>query len=294
MSQKSSEKKRGLGMGLSALLGDEAGSTTEGKGDGYSTMPVDRLHPSSVQPRKIFDAGELDALTDTIREHGVMQPLVVRESPEKARFFEIVAGERRWRASQRAGLHEVPVIIRDLSDLQALELALIENLQRHDLNPIEEAAAFQRLGDQFAYTQDQISQRVGKSRSHVANIMRLLTLPEAVHAHLATGRLSAGHARALIGTEDPAALAQQVIDQQLNVRQTEELVRQMQGTKDRKAEKKPVPKSADLAALERDLCDRLGLKLNIAPKADGKRGKLTIDYKSLDELDRVLDILRRA
>jgi ParB family chromosome partitioning protein len=277
-------RRRGLGMGLSALLGGSADAVLAPSSGAARTLAIELLRPSRVQPRRRFTDAELEGLADSIRARGVMQPLLVRRSADGGELYEIVAGERRWRAAQRAGLHELPVIVRQLSDGEALEVALIENVQRQDLSPLEEAEAYRRLIDEFGHTQEALATALGKSRSHVANLLRLLGLPEPVRVLLDGGQLSAGHARALLGARDPAAAAELVVRGGLNVRQTEVLVRQ-------EAEAPPKPAASprqdpNTRALERDLSTRLGLHVRIRSKAGG--GVLTIAYGSLEQLDAVI------
>lgn len=279
-------RTRGLGKGLAALLGDNVPASTDtpaaNEPSAERRVPVDRLKPSPVQPRRHFDDSEIESLAASIRANGILQPLLVRPAREDADSYEIVAGERRWRASQRAGQHEVPVIVRHMSDEEALELALVENLQREDLRPLEEASAFQQLVAEFGHTQDEVAQALGKSRSHVANTIRLLELPDAVKTLLDDGSLTAGHARALLNAQDPAALAAQVVQRGLNVRQTEALVR--------RAERKPTArpgrrsrKDPNIRDLEEDLTRRIGLKVEIEAKGDG--GKVVMYYRTLEQLD---------
>jgi ParB family chromosome partitioning protein len=272
---------RGLGRGLSALLGDGEEAPVAADASRLRNVPVAFLKPSRFQPRRIFDPDELKGLADSVREKGVLQPIVVRpgSAPDS---FEIVAGERRWRAAQLAKLHEVPVIVRTLSDAQSLELAIIENVQRADLNPIEEAAAYQDLIDRFRYTQEQVAEVVGKSRSHVANTIRLLKLPEAVRELINSGKLTAGHARALIGTPNPEALAREIVARDLNVREVERKTRAPKG----KAAK-PIRKDADTKALELSLSNSLGMTVQIEHK-NGKGGTVQIVYKTLEQLDEII------
>ncbi len=307
-----------LGRGLSALFGDsDAGyqpppapaalrpAATERGGTGNRQLPVTWLQPGKFQPRKFFDQTSLDELADSIREHGVLQPLLVR--PIGTEKYEIIAGERRWRAAQAAGVHEVPVVVRELSDEKALEISIIENIQRQDISALEEADAYQRLIAEFHYTQEKLAKIIGKSRSHIANTMRLSNLPDNVKALLNEGAISAGHARALLVAEDPLGLAQEIIRDKLSVREVEARVR------------KPVPEAdhqslvAELAnatttshvrqstivttldantlALERDLTNALGLKVNLNAHSDGS-GAITIAYKTLDQLEDLLQKLR--
>lgn len=280
-------KPRGLGRGLSTLLGDEAEDYASLDRLRLSKMvPVEFLQPGRVQPRKRFDDESNAALVASIREKGVLQPLLVRRDPQRANAYEIVAGERRWRAAQQAELREVPVVIKELSDSEALEIALIENIQREDLTPIEEAAGYQRLIGEFEHTQEALAEAVGKSRSHIANLLRLLTLPDSIQDMVNDGVLSAGHARALITVDAPEALAKKIIKRGLNVRQTEQLVRKAQNTET------PGPASDDknpnIAALEENLTQLLGLRVSISTRGEG--GTLKINYTTLDQLD---DILHR-
>lgn len=283
-----SEVKRGLGRGLSALLGEVAREQPIGGGPdavraaGTVTLPVGQIVPNPDQPRRTFDEDALDELAGSLRSRGLIQPIVVR--PRRG-TYEIVAGERRWRAAQRAGLHEVPVIVRQLDDAETLELAIVENIQRQDLNAIEEALAYRRLAAEFGHTQDALARIVGKSRSHVANLLRLLDLPAPVQQAVVEGRLSMGHARALISAPEPEALAEEVERRGLSVRETEALAR---GEKPRRERQPPLEykgSDADVAMLERQLADQLGLKVAIAHGPKG--GTVTIAYATLDQLDMV-------
>ncbi|MCH8236593.1 MAG: ParB/RepB/Spo0J family partition protein [Proteobacteria bacterium] len=281
------EKRKNLGRGLSALMGEDSGGPTETDNAGGSRLvPVERLLPGRYQPRHSVDEEKISELAQSIRENGIIQPLLVRRHSEDKDSFEIIAGERRWRAAQMAKLHEVPVIIKDLNDQEALEIALVENLQRQDLSSLEEAEGYQRLMDEFSHTQEILAKTVGKSRSHIANTLRLLGLPGPVKKMLGSGDLSAGHARAILNAPDPVSVARQVVKKELNVRQTERLVRKKQ----RQNEKPKIPekKDVDTVALERDLANLLGLKVGIKFKNGG--GSLTVHYSSLEQLD---DILRR-
>ena len=274
--------RRGLARGLSALLGD-AQVLSPPSETGLRHVPVEFLRPSRFQTRRHFDDTAMAALAESIRAKGVLQPLVVRRDPAVGGSYEIVVGERRWRAAQLAQLHEVPVIVRDLTDREALEIVLVENVQREDLTPLEEAAGYKRLVDEFSPSHEELAKAVGKSRSHIANTMRLLALPEAVKTMLDSGRLTAGHARALLAARDPAALSREVAERGLNVRQTERLVR-----RERRRRAAPVA-DADTLALERGLTDRLGLQVNIRQRVRGG-GRLEIRYRTLEQLD---DIVRR-
>ena len=286
----SDTKKRGLGRGLSALLGEERAPPEPGAKPGRS-LRIDQLHPGRFQPRKNFDEASLASLVESVIAQGILQPLLVRPSPDKPGSFEILAGERRWRAAQRARLHEVPVVVRELGDREALEIALVENIQRQDLTPLEEATGYQRLIDEFQHTQEALATALGKSRSHLANMLRLLTLPAAVQALLAGGRISAGHARALIMAKDPVALAKRIVAEELSVRETEALAKAEHKSVGTGKKKAVARKSADVISLEHELARLLGLKVAIA--FNGKNGTMTIRYRSLDQLDEILKKLRR-
>jgi ParB family transcriptional regulator, chromosome partitioning protein len=283
----SAEAKRGLGRGLSALLGDNAAKPASAPGRAQRHLPTGQLEPSPLQPRRHFDAEELEALAESIRANGILQPILVRPHPAHPGMHEIVAGERRWRAAQIAKLHEVPVLERQLSDREVLELAIVENVQRHDLSALEEAQGYRRLIDEFGRSQEELAQQVGKSRVHITNTLRLLKLPPAVQALMQDGKLTAGHGRALLAASDPAALAERVAALGLSVRQTEALA-----ARPAKPERRPPPdKDADTRALEHDLGRVLGLKVDIEHGGEGKGGgRLTIRYRSLEQLD---DVIRR-
>ncbi len=255
------DKPTRLGRGLAALIGDmaamEGQRVTDNSGAGRR-LPVDFIIANRANPRRTFDADQLEELTNSVREKGIMSPLLVRPTNDP-NVFELIAGERRWRAAQKAGLHEVPVIVREVDDKEALELAIIENVQRADLNPLEEAMGYGQLIEQFDYTQQDLAQVIGKSRSHVANTMRLLRLPEDVKSMVASGTLTAGHARTLITVEDPAGLARQIVDKGLSVREAEALSQQREAPQKRKVD--DAPRDADTIALERRLADALGLSV---------------------------------
>ncbi|NMA97263.1 MAG: ParB/RepB/Spo0J family partition protein [Phyllobacteriaceae bacterium] len=278
------DKPTRLGRGLAALIGDmaamESARVTESNASG-KRLPVDFIIANRANPRRTFDEDQLEELTNSIREKGVMSPLLVRPTDDP-NIFELIAGERRWRASQRAGLHDVPVIIRDVDDKEALELAIIENVQRADLNPLEEALGYAQLIEQFDYTQQDLAQVIGKSRSHVANTLRLMKLPTDVREMVASGTLTAGHARTLITVEDPAGLAREIVDRGLSVREAEALSQQREVPSKRKSEPAPA-RDADTLALERRLADALGLTVSLAHSERG--GKLEIRYKTLEQLD---------
>jgi ParB family chromosome partitioning protein len=279
------EKSPRLGRGLAALIGDMTPVDSTGRvtPSGIRRLPVDFIVPNRANPRRDFDPDHLDELANSIREKGVMQPLLVRPSGQDPDIYELIAGERRWRAAQKAGLHEVPVIIREVDDKESLELAIIENVQRADLNPLEEALGYDQLMDQFGYTQQDLAQVIGKSRSHVANTLRLLKLPENVRDMLARGELTAGHARTLITAEDPAALAAKIAADGLSVRQAEALAQEKSDRGPSKSKAKSAEKDADTKALEKNLSDTLGLGVDIAHGSKG--GKLTLAYSSLEQLD---------
>ncbi len=275
--------KAGLGRGLSALIGEEA-VPTRGEAKNARTLPVAFLKPNRFQPRKSFAPEDLNDLTESIREKGVLQPILVRPVKGEADSFEIVAGERRWRAAQLAKLHDVPVVVREMSDAESLELAIVENIQRADLNAIEEAAAYQQLKDQFHYTQDQIAKEVGKSRPHIANTLRLLRLPDSVKAMVRDGRLTAGHARTLLDVPDPETRALAIIEGGLNVREAEQ-----RSEKKKSSRKGHAHKDVNISAIESNISNILGLNVEIIHKGD-KGGEIRIRYKSLEQFD---DLIRR-
>ncbi|WP_207485327.1 ParB/RepB/Spo0J family partition protein [Arenibaculum pallidiluteum] len=288
------KRRPSLGRGLSALFGEAAEDVVESAGRPPRTVPIEFVHPGRFQPRKRFDQEAIQALVESVRERGILQPLLVRRHPESPSEYELIAGERRWRAAQIAGLHEVPVVLRELSDREALEIALIENIQRQDLTPLEEAEGYRRLMDEFAHTQENLAKALGKSRSHIANMLRLLSLPDPIKEMVGDGRLTAGHARALLGVPEPVAVARQVVEKGLNVRQVEQLAREAQATKADpvSAAGRAVARAAaqakdpDTLALERELTERLGLKVTIGPQGPG--GTVTIQYQNLDQLDEVI------
>lgn len=293
MSESSSRPR--LGRGLSALLGDDDADYQElEKAKSARELPVEQLHPGRFQPRSHFDDDELNALVESVRAKGILQPILVRRDPVQDNLYEIIAGERRWRAAQKAQLHEVPVIIRELDDRAALEVALIENIQREDLSPIEEAEGYQRLIDHFSHTQEALATAVGKSRSHVTNLLRLLSLPEEVRGMVDRGELTAGHARALVGRKDAVALAREIAKEGMTVRDIESRVSKKSSAKAPRSAK--AQKSADTIALERDVSDAIGLKVTINAKGDeySGRGTISIEYKNLDQLDDVLTRLNQS
>ncbi|MFD2741247.1 ParB/RepB/Spo0J family partition protein [Sulfitobacter aestuarii] len=284
------ERKRGLGRGLSALMADVAETESKaarGPAAAEQFVPIERISPNPEQPRKRFEQGDLDDLAASIREKGVIQPLIVRARDDGT--FEIVAGERRWRASQMAKLHELPVIVRSFTDVEVLEVAIIENIQRADLNSIEEAAGYRQLMDRFGHTQEKMAEALGKSRSHIANLLRLLNLPEPVLEMVRGGELSAGHARALIPSKDPYRLAQQIVKGGLSVRTAEALVKKEQAGPDARVRQNNrvngEEKDADTKALEGDLSANLGMKVLLNHKPGQETGQMVLHYTSLDQLD---------
>jgi len=280
------QKPNQLGRGLAALLGDPEQDVSDlDQIRAAKPVPVEHLRPGKYQPRRIMDDHHIAELAQSIKDKGIIQPIIVRRLKDGSGAYEIIAGERRWRAAQLAMLHEVPVIVKDFDDRETLEVALIENLQRQDLSPLEEAEAYQRLMDEFGHTQEVLAKGIAKSRSHVANMVRLLGLPDDVKTLIDEGKLSAGHARALIGTENASELARQIVDRGLNVRETEKLAK---GAPTPKTPSSTPAKDADTIALERDLTNLLGL--NVLITAKGEQGSLTFKYKTLDQLE---DVLRR-
>jgi ParB family chromosome partitioning protein len=280
-----------LGRGLAALIGDAAETTSVDRARHQRRVPIEFIKPNPKNPRRIYSDAELDELAASIKERGIIQPVVVRAVRGAKDIYEIIAGERRWRAAQRAGLHDVPIVTLDVSDSEALELAIIENVQRTDLNPLEEAGGYQVLLSEYHHGHDQIAKIVGKSRSHITNTLRLMTLPESVKAYINAGKISAGAARMLIGAPDPEEMAREIVERGLNVRQVEALAKERAGVADRPKKKKLARKNADTLALERRVSDALGLKVVINHAARG--GVLRVQYRSLDQLDEVLRKLER-
>ena len=278
--------KKRLGRGLAALIGDDIADELPTAAEGPATnglreVPIELVRSNNLNPRKSFNEQELEDLARSISEKGILQPVVVRPVGEGA-TYQIVAGERRWRAAQRAGLHTIPVLVRELSDKEVLEIAIIENVQRADLNPVEEAMGYQQLIDSFDYTQQQLAESIGKSRSHIANTLRLMTLPKTVLDQLQQGSLTAGHARALIATDDPAGLAQKIVALGLSVRQAEALARNKAEASDNPPAE---PKGqSDLRAIERALSETLGLRVSLQLGA-GEKGKLVINFKTLEQFE---------
>jgi len=283
-----------LGRGLAALMGDVSAEGAIERPRGQRKIPTSSLQPNPRNPRRAFASAELDELTASLRERGIIQPIVVRPTRGVADAYEIIAGERRWRAAQRAGLHEVPVVIVEASDAESLQLAIIENVQRADLNPLEEAEGYRALIRDFSHSQDDVARMVGKSRSHVANTLRLQTLPDGVKEHLNSGRLSAGQARALVGHHDAERLADEIVARGLNARQVEEIARETgkkKGRQQKTGHKARAAKNADTLALEKRLADALGLAVSVDNRSRG--GTLAIRYRSLDQLDEVVRRLER-
>ncbi len=288
---RTTKKSRGLGRGLSALMSDvateDAPQTAPKRPD--LVVPIEQVQPNPDQPRRTFAEDALKELAASIAEKGIIQPLIVRQSPADTDLYEIVAGERRWRAAQMAKLHDIPVLLRDYDDTEVLEIAIIENIQRADLNPVDEAAGYKQLMDRFGHTQDKLASALGKSRSHIANLLRLLNLPEEVQNYLISGQLSAGHARALVGHDQAVALAREVIQRNLSVRETEQLAKKGPAIKKRAVPGAPVPKDADTVQIENELSATLSMKVTIDHPAGSEGGKMVINYKSLEQLD---DLLR--
>lgn len=300
--------QRGLGKGLSALISENYtqpakaanhGATSEAtiNAEGVQMLGIAQLHAGEYQPRTHFDEVSLSELSESIQKNGIIQPLIVRPSESKENKYEIIAGERRWRASKMAGLEQVPVIVRHITDRQALEFALVENIQRHDLSPLEEAIGYQRLIEEFEYTQEELANTVGKSRSHIANLLRLLSLPDEVKKLLDTGALTMGHARALLTAENPIDLAHLIIKKGLNVRQAERFSKGAGSTKRAKPAvnkekddyRPPVNKDPDIVALEESLSENLGVRVSINDR--GQSGEITLSYESLVQLDEILQRL---
>ena len=273
--------KKGLGRGLSSLIGDTKVNSNVNK------LSVSDLVRNKLQPRKIFDQENLEELTNSIKERGVIQPIIVRNSQDHSDKYEIIAGERRWLAAQNAGLHEVPVVITEADDLKSLEFAIVENVQRHDLNSIEEANGYQKLIDQFGYDQEKVAKFIGKSRSHISNCLRLLTLPKEVITLIENGNLSQGHAKVLVGLENAFFVAKKIIDKKLSVRQAENLVRIFKT----KSKSKYILKDPNLKQLESELINKIGLNVSINNKKNNS-GSIYFEYKNLDQLNRIIEIIK--
>ena len=275
------KSKKGLGRGLSSLIGDSKINSTNNK------LLISDVVRSKLQPRKNFDKQYLEDLTNSIKERGVVQPIIVRKSKDISGKYEIIAGERRWLASQNAGLNEIPSIIIEADDLKSLEFAIVENVQRHDLNPIEEAYGYKKLMDDFGYDQDKVAKFIGKSRAHIANCLRLLSLPDNVIQLVETNKLSQGHAKILVGLENCFVIAKKIIDKKLSVRQSENLVRLFKNKSNRKISLK----SANIKDLENILKDKLGIRVLINNKKNN-RGSISFEYKDLDQLNRIIEIIK--
>ena len=273
--------KKGLGRGLSSLIGDTKVNSNVNK------LSVSDLVRNKFQPRKIFNQENLEELTNSIKERGVIQPIIVRNSQDYSNKYEIIAGERRWLAAQNAGLHEVPVVITEADDLKSLEFAIVENVQRHDLNSVEEANGYQKLIDQFGYDQEKVAKFIGKSRSHISNCLRLLTLPKEVIALIENGNLSQGHAKVLVGLENAFFVAKKIIDKKLSVRQAENLVRIFKT----KSKSKYILKDPNLKQLESELINKIGLNVSINNKKNNS-GSIYFEYKNLDQLNRIIEIIK--
>ena len=275
------KNKKGLGRGLSSLIGDNETKTSNNK------IPISSIVPNRNQPRKLFEKESLNELTNSIKERGIIQPLIVRKSVDQDKMFELIAGERRWQAAQVAGMHEVPVLIIDADHLKSLELAIIENVQRRDLNAIEEAESYKNLIDNFGYDQDQVSQFIGKSRSHVSNTLRLLSLPEKLVEMIRSEKISQGHAKILIGLDNSLLLAEKIIKKKLSVRQTENLVRIFKNS----SSKKFKSKDSNTIATENALAEIIGMRVVLINKKNNS-GTLSIEYKGMDQLDRLINVIK--
>lgn len=280
--------RRRLGRGLAALIGD-ASSEFEvvERVRGVRKVAIDLIVANPRNPRRLFKDADLEELAGSIKQHGMIQPVVVRPAPGNPAGFELIAGERRWRAAQKAGVHEIPVVIQDVTDREAMEIAIIENVQRQDLNPLEEAMGYDQLIQDFSYTQNDLASVIGKSRSHVANTLRLLKLPESVKQYLNDGALTAGHARALVVAPDPEALARRIVDEGLTVRAAEQMAQEVVTEPHGRAKSARPEKDADTKALEKRLGDLLGVKVEIAHKASGA-GEIRLKYATLEQLDEII------
>ena len=273
--------KKGLGRGLSSLIGENKVEPQKNQ------LSISELVPNKYQPRKIFDENNLDELTNSIKERGMIQPIVVRKSNDDISKFEIIAGERRWLAAQRAGLHNVPVVITEADDLKSLEFAIVENVQRHDLNPLEEAQGYKRLIDEFSYDQEKVSKFIGKSRSHITNSLRLLTLPQDVIKLIETQKITAGHAKILVGLSNASFVASKILEKKLSVRQAETFVRVFKNKKIKSSKKK----DTNIIALELSISNKIGINVNIQNNYRNK-GKISFEYKDLDQLNKIIDIIK--
>tara|TARA_B100000161_G_scaffold124333_1_gene88201 strand:+ start:687 stop:1529 length:843 start_codon:yes stop_codon:yes gene_type:complete len=274
--------KKGLGRGLSSLIGETKVEPQK------NHLAISDLTPNKFQPRKIFDESNLEDLTKSIKERGMIQPIIVRESNDDKSKFEIIAGERRWLAAQRAGLHNVPVVVTEADDLKSLEFAIVENVQRHDLNPLEEAQGYKRLIDEFSYDQEKVSKFIGKSRSHITNSLRLLTLPDEVIKLIEAQKLTAGHAKILVGLENASFVASKIIEKKLSVRQAENFVKIFKNKK----QKSNKSKDTNIIALELSISNQIGINVDIQNNKRNK-GKISFEYKDLDQLNKIIEIIKK-
>jgi ParB family chromosome partitioning protein len=277
----SNKIKKGLGRGLSSLIGETKVETQKNQ------LSITELVPNKFQPRKIFDEDNLNDLTNSIKERGILQPIIVRKSNDDKSKFEIIAGERRWLAAQRAGLHNVPVVVTEVDDLKSLEFAIVENVQRHDLNPLEEAQGYKRLIDEFSYDQDKVSKFIGKSRSHITNSLRLLTLPTEVIKLIENQKLTAGHAKILVGLENASFVADKIFKKKLSVRQAENFVKIFKS----KRQKLKIIKNSNIRDLEISVSNKIGLNVLILNKKNNK-GKIVFEYKDLDQLNKIIEVIK--
>ena len=273
--------KKGLGRGLSSLIGETKVETKKNQ------LPISDLVPNKYQPRKIFDDSNLEELTNSIKERGIIQPIIVRKSNDDISKFEIIAGERRWLAAQKAGLHNVPVVVTEADDLKSLEFAIVENVQRHDLNPLEEAQGYKRLIDEFSYDQEKVSKFIGKSRSYITNSLRLLTLPDDVIKLVEKQKLTTGHAKILVGLDNASFVASKIIEKKLSVRQSEKFVKMFKNKK----LKSSTSKDTNIIALELSISNKIGLNVDIKNNKRNK-GKISFEYKDLDQLNKIIDIIK--
>ena len=274
--------KKGLGRGLSSLIGETKAETKQNQ------LPISDIVPNKYQPRKIFDEANLEDLTNSIKERGMIQPIIVRNSNDDKSKFEIIAGERRWLAAQRAGLHNIPAVITEADDLKSLEFAIVENVQRHDLNPLEEAQGYKRLIDDFAYDQEKVSKFIGKSRSHISNSLRLLSLPTDVIKLIESQKLTAGHAKILVGLDNASFVAAKIVDKKLSVRQTENFVKIFKSQK----KNKRATKDTNIIALELSISNKIGLNVDIQ-NSNRNKGKITFEYKDLDQLNKIIETIKK-
>ena len=273
--------KKGLGRGLSSLIGEVKAEAQANQ------LQVSELVPNKYQPRKIFDEKNLEELTNSIKERGMIQPIIVRKSNDDKSKFEIIAGERRWLAAQKAGLHNVPVVITEADDLKSLEFAIVENVQRHDLNPLEEAQGYKRLIDEFSYDQEKVAKFIGKSRSHIANALRILSLPDDVIQLIESKKLTSGHAKILVGLKNSSFVASKIVEKKLSVRQAENFVKLFKNNKP----KSSIIKDTNIIALELSISNKIGLKVDIKNNKRNK-GKISFEYKDLDQLNKIIDIIK--